>query len=99
MQPGDELQLKIVRDGKESHQGVGYLEDGTMVVVDGAHGRSGERLPVVVTGALQTPTGRMVFARLEGYESPEAASAGPVRKGKSAPKRSNRSDQDPANPR
>ncbi len=63
VQPGDELQLKIVRDGKESHQGVGYLEDGTMVVVDGAHGRSGERLAVVVTGALQTPTGRMVFAR------------------------------------
>jgi len=66
VQPGDELNLKIVRDGKESHQGVGYLEDGTMVVVDGAHGRSGERLAVVVTGALQNPTGRIVFARLEG---------------------------------
>ncbi|MFM7653509.1 MAG: PIN/TRAM domain-containing protein, partial [Vulcanococcus sp.] len=71
VQPGDELQLKIVRDGKESHQGVGYLEDGTMVVVDGAHGRSGERLAVVVTGALQTPTGRMVFGRLEGHEPAE----------------------------
>jgi uncharacterized protein YacL len=121
VQPGDELQLKIVRDGKEAHQGVGYLEDGTMVVVDGAHGRSGERLAVVVTGALQTPTGRMVFGRLDGPDGhaestatrPAAAnggsSAAPPRggtsgsgrggKGKSAPKRSNRSDQDPAGPR
>ena len=65
VQPGDGLQLKIVRDGKENDQGVGYLEDGTMVVVEGARGRIGERLPVTVTGALQTPTGRMVFARLD----------------------------------
>ncbi|MFO7629073.1 MAG: PIN/TRAM domain-containing protein [Prochlorococcaceae cyanobacterium] len=63
VQPGDGLQLKIVREGKEADQGVGYLEDGTMVVVEGARGRIGERLPVTITGALQTPTGRMVFAR------------------------------------
>jgi uncharacterized protein YacL len=44
---------------------VGYLDDGTMVVVEGARGRQGERLAVVITGALQNPTGRIVFARLE----------------------------------
>ena len=66
VQPGDELQLKVVRDGKEAEQGVGYLDDGTMVVVEGARGRQGERLAVVITGALQNPTGRIVFARLEG---------------------------------
>lgn len=106
VQPGDALQLKIVRDGKESHQGVGYLEDGTMVVVDGAHGRSGERLAVVVTGALQTPTGRMVFGRIDGAEPAAEATGGssspvPGRggKGKSASKRGNRSDQDPTGPR
>jgi uncharacterized protein YacL len=109
VQPGDELNLKIVRDGKESTQGVGYLEDGTMVVVEGGHGRSGERLTVIVTGALQTPTGRMVFAKLGGDEA-EAAEAGaaprpspanPTRngKGKSAPKRPAKGDQDAANPR
>jgi uncharacterized protein YacL len=65
VQPGDELQLKIVRDGKEAEQGVGYLDDGTMVVVEGARGRLGERLDVVITGALQNPTGRIVFAQLE----------------------------------
>ncbi|MFN9056823.1 MAG: PIN/TRAM domain-containing protein [Cyanobacteriota bacterium] len=63
VQPGDSLQLKIVREGKEADQGVGYLEDGTMVVVEEARQRIGERLTVTVTGALQTPTGRMVFAR------------------------------------
>ena len=63
VQPGDSLQLKIVREGKEADQGVGYLEDGTMVVVEEARKRIGERLLVTVTGALQTPTGRMVFAR------------------------------------
>ncbi len=72
VQPGDELQLKIAREGKESEQGVGYLDDGTMVVVEGARNRIGERLPVIVTGALQNPTGRIVFARTE-----VAASADP----------------------
>ena len=65
VQPGDELNLKIVREGKEASQGVGYLDDGTMVVVEDARSFIGKRRPVVVTGALQTPTGRMVFARLE----------------------------------
>jgi uncharacterized protein YacL len=65
VQPGDDLQIKIVREGKEADQGIGYLEDGTMVVVEDARQRIGERLAVTVTGALQTPTGRMVFARSE----------------------------------
>ncbi len=73
VQPGDELQLKIARDGKEADQGVGYLDDGTMVVVEGARGRIGERLPVVVTGALQNPTGRIVFARGDQEAPAEAA--------------------------
>ena len=55
--------LKIVREGTEESQGVGYLEDGTMVVVEEGRSLIGSRQPVVVTGALQTPTGRMVFAR------------------------------------
>ena len=64
VQPGDELNLKIVREGKEAEQGVGYLEDGTMVVVNEACKLIGQRHVVIVTGALQTPTGRIVFARL-----------------------------------
>jgi uncharacterized protein YacL len=95
VQPGDELNLKIVRDGKEANQGVGYLDDGTMVVVDGAHGRSGERLPVVITGALQTPTGRMVFGKLEGAAGPSSAKPRPPGK-KSTP---SKGDPGTANPR
>jgi len=75
VQPGDELQLKIARDGKEADQGVGYLDDGTMVVVEGARGRIGERLPVIVTGALQNPTGRIVFARSGNTPSPGPSQA------------------------
>ena len=97
VQPGDELQLKIARDGKEAEQGVGYLDDGTMVVVDGAHGRSGERLAVTITGALQTPTGRMVFGRLDGAEPLEPATG--RARSKSSANRSTKGDQDKANPR
>jgi uncharacterized protein YacL len=76
VQPGDGLQLKIVREGKEADQGVGYLEDGTMVVVEDARRRIGERLAVTVTGALQTPTGRMVFARCDRQERGERPERG-----------------------
>jgi uncharacterized protein YacL len=76
VQPGDSLQLKIVREGKEADQGVGYLEDGTMVVVEEARKRIGERLTVAVTGALQTPTGRMVFARQERERGKDLAERG-----------------------
>ena len=78
VQPGDELQLKIAREGKESDQGVGYLDDGTMVVVEGARQRIGERVPVIVTGALQNPTGRIVFARCEGEPASPATAASPA---------------------
>ncbi len=65
VQPGEKINLKIVREGKESSQGVGYLDDGTMVVVEDAKQSLGERINVVITGALQTPTGRMVFGKVE----------------------------------
>ncbi|MGF1601344.1 MAG: PIN/TRAM domain-containing protein [Thermosynechococcaceae cyanobacterium] len=61
--PGDRLDLKILKEGKEPDQGVGYLEDGTMVVVEDAKDFIGTSLPVVVTSALQTSAGRMIFAR------------------------------------
>ncbi|MBF2098271.1 MAG: PIN/TRAM domain-containing protein [Gloeomargaritaceae cyanobacterium C42_A2020_066] len=61
--PGDNLDLKILREGKEPSQGVGYLDDGTMVVVDQGRAFLGEEVGVVVTGALQTSAGRMIFAR------------------------------------
>ena len=61
--PGDSLELKIIKKGKEPTQGVGYLEDGTMVVVEEGKSYLGNVLPVIVTSALQTSAGRMIFAK------------------------------------
>ena len=58
------MKLQKLREGKEKLQGIGYLDDGTMVVIDDAKKFVGERLDIVITGALQTPTGRMVFGKL-----------------------------------
>ena len=70
VQPGERLDLKIVREGKEESQGIGYLDDGTMVVIEGAKQFIGKRLEVIITGALQTPTGRMIFGQLEKGQPP-----------------------------
>jgi uncharacterized protein YacL len=61
--PGDNLDLKILKEGKEPSQGIGYLEDGTMVVVEEGRRYLGEETQVVVTSSLQTSAGRMIFAR------------------------------------
>ncbi|NMF86345.1 PIN/TRAM domain-containing protein [Nodosilinea sp. P-1105] len=61
--PGDDIDLKILKEGKEPSQGVGYLNDGTMVVVEEGRDYIGTELEVVVTGSLQTSAGRMIFAR------------------------------------
>jgi uncharacterized protein YacL len=61
--PGDPLRIKVITEGKEVGQGVGYLDDGTMVVVEGGSKLVGQELDVVVTRVLQTVMGRMVFAQ------------------------------------
>jgi uncharacterized protein YacL len=55
--------VQIIRDGKEAGQGVAYLDDGTMIVVDNGKRYIGHAVRVVVTSVLQTPAGRMIFAR------------------------------------
>jgi uncharacterized protein YacL len=62
--PGEGLRLRVVREGKEADQGVGYLEDGTMVVVQGGKSRIGSEVDTEVTSVLQTSAGRMIFARI-----------------------------------
>ncbi len=61
--PGEEITVRVVRDGKEPGQGVAYLDDGTMIVIDGGRRFVGEELGVEVTSTLQTAAGRMIFAR------------------------------------
>jgi uncharacterized protein YacL len=63
--PGETLSVHILQEGKEAGQGVGYMEDGTMVVVEDGRKQMERTIPVVVTKVLQTSAGRMIFARLE----------------------------------
>ena len=63
--PGEEISLRVVKAGEEAGQGVGYLDDGTMVVVEGGREHLNKTIEVTVTKILQTSAGRMVFTRLE----------------------------------
>ena len=62
--PGEEMDVLIVKEGKENGQGVAFLDDGTMVVVESGRKYVGEQIPVQVTSVLQTSSGRLVFAKL-----------------------------------
>jgi uncharacterized protein YacL len=61
--PGEELKVQVIKDGKEHNQGVGYLDDGTMIVVEEGRGHIGKTIDVIVTSVLQTSAGRMIFAK------------------------------------
>ncbi len=61
--PGEPLSVKVIREGKEYDQGVGYLDDGTMVVIDGGRSLVGKETEVEVTSVLQNPSGKMIFAK------------------------------------
>ena len=63
--PGEDMEVKVIQEGKELGQGVGYLDDGTMVVVEDGRRYIGQTTHVTVTKVLQTAAGRMIFARPE----------------------------------
>lgn len=63
--PGEEMKVTVVKEGKEPGQGVAYLDDGTMIVVEGGRNELNKPLSVIVTSVLQTAAGRMIFARLK----------------------------------
>jgi uncharacterized protein YacL len=64
--PGDEIDIALIKEGKDAHQAVGYLPDGTMIVVNHAHNYIGNTMPVVVSSSLQTTAGRLIFGELKG---------------------------------
>jgi uncharacterized protein YacL len=68
--PGEQLVVKIVKQGDQIGQGVGYLDDGTMIVVEQGRSHIGQEVVIVVTSVLQTPAGRMIFGRVEGRHPP-----------------------------
>lgn len=66
--PGEEMTVTVVKDGKEIGQGVAYLDDGTMIVVDGGKRFIGQTINVLVTSVLQTAAGRMIFAKPKSFD-------------------------------
>ncbi|MEC2057920.1 PIN/TRAM domain-containing protein [Peribacillus psychrosaccharolyticus] len=61
--PGEEMNVQVIKDGKEQNQGIAYLDDGTMIVVEGGRDFISKRIDVLVTSVLQTSAGRMIFAK------------------------------------
>ncbi|NLH18113.1 MAG: TRAM domain-containing protein [Phycisphaerae bacterium] len=82
--PGETMTIRILRPGEEATQGVGYLDDGTMVVVENARNHIGENVEITVTSAYQTSAGRMIFGR---YERTLGSGRGSVASAESAAKK------------
>ncbi len=74
--PGEPMVVKIIKPGEEAEQGVGYLEDGTMVVVEGARNKIGRDVMISITSSLQTSAGKMIFGKFEGYSQKPAEPRG-----------------------
>ena len=69
--PGEELTVSIIKEGKEAGQGVAYLDDGTMIVVEGGRSHVGDTVDAIVTSVLQTVAGKMIFANLKAVQDKE----------------------------
>ncbi|MHB8171915.1 MAG: PIN domain-containing protein [Thermincolia bacterium] len=74
--PGEEMVVQVIKDGKESGQGVAYLDDGTMIVVDNGKRHMGQTISVQVTSVLQTAAGRMIFAKPKSLERKQSEPPG-----------------------
>jgi len=65
--PGETLEVRIIKPGEEAEQGIGYLDDGTMIVVEGARNKIGRNLLISITSSLQTSAGKMIFGKFEAF--------------------------------
>jgi uncharacterized protein YacL len=65
--PGETMKVRVIKPGEEPQQGVGYLDDGTMVVIEDARNKIGKEVILTVTSALQTSAGKMIFGRFENF--------------------------------
>jgi len=70
--PGETMRVRIVKPGEESDQGIGYLDDGTMIVVEGARSKIGRDVILSVTSSLQTSAGKMIFGRFESFANQDS---------------------------
>jgi len=74
--PGEAMQVKIIKPGEEADQGIGYLDDGTMIVVEGGRNKIGRELLISITSSLQTAAGKMIFGKFEGYAQSDSGGRG-----------------------
>jgi uncharacterized protein YacL len=91
--PGEVMKVFILKEGKEYNQGVAYLDDGTMVVVDNARRQISKTVEVSVTSVLQTTAGKMIFGRYDERNQPAAPPQTPVEKSLGAPKPGPKADK------
>ncbi|MGE5297351.1 MAG: PIN/TRAM domain-containing protein, partial [Solirubrobacterales bacterium] len=80
--PGETMRVRIVKPGEEADQGIGYLDDGTMIVVEGARNKIGKDIVLSVTSSLQTSAGKMIFGRFESFISQDSESEAPYEGGR-----------------
>ncbi len=78
--PGEGMDVRIVKPGEEADQGIGYLDDGTMIVVEGARNKIGRVVQISVTSSLQTSAGKMIFGKFEGFADEADAESGAARR-------------------
>lgn len=98
--PGETVQVKVVKPGAEATQGVGYLDDGTMIVIEGARDRIGQEVMTIITSSLQTSAGRMLFGKLDGAEAGAGSPRSrPQRNGPERPVRAENTDTTAEAPR
>jgi uncharacterized protein YacL len=81
MLPGEQMKVKLIRAGEEATQGVGFLDDGTLVVVEHGRNHIGEEVEFVVTNTRQTSAGRMIFGRIPGQDAEATSTPAPVTNG------------------
>lgn len=101
--PGESLQVSLIQPGQESHQAVGYLDDGTMVVVDNAKTFIGKSITVEATRVLQTAAGKMMFAKhhetVKRIQSTRSAQQKPARRQGASSKQRNNNSRNSASPK
>lgn len=74
--PGETMEVQIIKPGEEAEQGIGYLDDGTMIVVEGARNKIGRNLLISITSSLQTSAGKMIFGKFEAFVQDTGGSGG-----------------------
>ena len=74
--PGETMEVRIIKPGEEAEQGIGYLDDGTMIVVEGARNKIGRNLLISVTSSLQTSAGKMIFGKFEAFVQETGSGSG-----------------------